>query len=303
MKTYNRMAEDVFRRRDEYEAAQRKKKKATQRTAVSVGCCIVAAICIGVYHQKPQNQFGIASGVSESETTRSPKKPDVVTSTEKETTSLQGALPVNPNVTEKPDTTKKNNAAHTEKATFVIVTEPNDNQAEDDRLKFHLNEITDSVAGHPLYRDPELHYTVEYSDTESAEYYGLKLYRLVALTPNDVKLCKGSHKKIFTNDGTLVEERSEFVFKGDGSRAVYIHANRLGPVSDCLYMSDTDLSTTFITEKNGTVDVKVYSEKYADESETFFVADFSVNGTNYRLEAKNLTLKEFTNILFELVAF
>lgn len=303
MKTYSQMAEDVFSRRDKYEAEKRKKKAVAKRTAVSISCCIVAAICIGVYHQKPQNQLYLGNGVSESETTRSPKKPDVIINTEKETTSFQGALPVNPNVTEKSDTTEKNNDGYTEKATFVIVTEPNDNTAEDDRLIFHLNEITGSVAGHPLYRDPELHHTVEYSDTESAEYYGLKLYRLAALTPNDVKLCKGSHKKIFTNEGTLVEERSEFVFKGEGSRAVYIQTNRLGAVSDCLYMSDTDLSTTFITEKNGTVDVKVYSEKYQDESETFFVADFSVNGTNYRLKAKNLTLKEFTNILIELVAF
>lgn len=297
MKTYNRMAEDVFRRRDEYEAAQRKKKKAAQRTAVSVGCCIVAAICIGVYHQKPQNQFSIGKGVSEPETTRSPKKPDVVIKTEKETTSLQGALPVEPDIT-------TNNIPEEEKTTAKVV-EPNSEPTNDDRIYCYLNKITGSMEGHPLYRDPALHYTVEYSDTESAEYYGIDLAKLSASMPEDMTMRDGAHKKIFENSGTLVEERSEFVFKGDNSKAVYIRANRLGPVSDCLYISDTDLSTTFMTKENGEVKVKVFFAEDAEEMfgcKTLIVADFTVNGVNYRIEAENLNLKrEVRPILEEMI--
>ena len=300
MKTYNQMAEDVFIRRDKYEAEKRKKKKTAERTAVSISCCIVAVMCVAVWKNNSLKQLDTANGVSTTEKTPPQKEPDAAVVDKEETTVFQGAIPANPDVTKN---TEKNNDAHTVKTTFAIVTEPNSNQNDGDRLFCYLNEITGSVAGHPIYRDPELHYTEEYSDTESAEYYGIKLYRLVALVPNDMKLCQGSHKKIFTNGGTLVEERSEFVFKGDDSRDVCIQANRLGPVSDCIYMSDTDLITTFMTEKNGKVDVKVYSEKYEDESETFFVADFSVDGVNYRVTAKNITIKELQPILCELIAF
>ncbi len=300
MKTYNQMAEDVFSRRDKFEAEKRKKKTAVKRTAVSISCCLVAVMCVAVWKHNALQQLDTGNGVLTTAVTQPTKEDKLATNNEKETTAFQGALPVKPDVTRN---TEKNNDIHSEKATFAIVTEPNENQTDGERLFCYLNEITGSVAAHPLYRDPKLHYTVEYSDAESAEYYGLKLYRLVAVTPNDMKLCQGSHKKIFTNDGTLVEERSEFVFKGDGSRAVYIQANCLGPVSDCIYMSDTDLSTTFMTEKNGKVDVKVYFEKYTDESETFFVVDFSVDGVNYRVNAKNITIKELSPILYELIAF
>ncbi len=296
MKTYSQMAEDVFSRRDKYEAEQRKKKAAAKRTAVSISCCLVAAICIGVYHHSPKNQFGTGNKVSETETTHSPKKPDIIINSEKEATASQSASPIKPDITQ-------NDTSEEEKTTVNIVEQPSE-PIDSDRVFCYFNKITGSMAAHPLYRDPALHYTEEYSDTVSAEYYGIDLEKLAACMPEGMTMHKGVHKKIFENSGTLVEERSEFVFKGDDSEAVYIRANRLGPVSDCLYMSDSDLSTTFITKENGEVKVKVF---FADDAEEMFgcktliVADFSAGGINYRIETENLNLKEFKPVLEELI--
>ncbi len=297
MKTYSQMAEDVFSRRDKYEAEKRKKKAAAKRTAVSISCCLVAAICIGVYHHSLKNQFGTGNKVSEAEITHSQKKPDVIINHEKETTNLQGALPIKPDIT-------INNTSEEEKTTAKVVEQPSE-PIDSDRVFCYLNKITGSMAAHPLYRDPALHYTEEYSDTVSAEYYGIDLAKLSACMPEGMTMHKGVHKKIFENSGTLVEERSEFVFKGDDSRAVYIRVNRLGPVSDCLYMSDSDLSTTFMTKENGEVKVKVFFAEDAEEifgCKTLIVADFTVNGVNYRITTENMNLKrEFRPILEEMI--
>ena len=210
--------------------------------------------------------------------------------------NLQGALPIKPDITI--------NNIHEEKTTVKVVEQPSE-PIDSDRVFCYLNKITGNLAAHPLYRDPALHYTEEYSDTVSAEYYGIDLAKLSACMPEGMTMHKGVHKKIFENSGTLVEERSEFVFKGDDSRAVYIRANRLGPVSDCLYMSDSDLSTTFMTKENGEVKVKVFFAEDAQEMfgcKTLIVADFTVNGVNYRITTENLNLKrEFRPILEEMI--
>ncbi len=297
MKTYNQMAEDVFRRRDEYEAVQKKKKKTAQRTIVSISCCIVAAICIGVYRHTPKNQFNSGGGMSTVDSTQPSQEIHVAPNQEKETTNLQGALPIKPDIT-------INNTSEEEKTTAKVVEQPSE-PIDSDRVFCYLNKITGSMAAHPLYRDPALHYTEEYSDTVSAEYYGIDLAKLSACMPEGMTMHKGVHKKIFENSGTLVEERSEFVFKGDDSRAVYIRANRLGPVSDCLYMSDSDLSTTFMTKENGEVKVKVFFAEDVEEifgCKTLIVADFTVNGVNYRITTENMNLKrEFRPILEEMI--
>ena len=297
MKTYSQMAEDVFSRRDEYEASQKKKKKTAQRTTVSVGCCIVAAICIGVYHNSPKDQFNLGNSVTTVDSTQPSPGIHVVPNHEKETTAAQGAIPVKPDIT-------TNNMPEEEKTTAKVVVQPSE-PIDSDRVFCYLNKITGNMAAHPLYRDPALHYTEEYSDTESAEYYGIDLAKLSACMPEGMTMRDGAHKKIFENSGTLVEERSEFVFKGDDSKAVYIRANRLGPVSDCLYMSDSDLSTTFMTKENGEVKVKVFFAEDAEEMfgcKTLIVADFTVNGVNYRITTENLNLKrEFRPILEEMI--
>lgn len=296
------MAEDVFSRRDKYEVEQRKKKTTVKRTAVSISCCLVAVMSVAVWKHNELQQLDTGNGVLTTGATQPTKENKTTIKNEEETTSFQGALPVKPDVTKN---TEKNKDIHTEKATLAIVTEPNENQTDGERLFCYLNEITGSVAGHPMYRDPALHYTEEYSDTVSAEYYGIDLAKLSACMPEGMTMHKGVHKKIFENSGTLVEERSEFVFKGDDSRAVYIRANRLGPVSDCLYMSDSDLSTTFMTKENGEVKVKVFFAEDAQEMfgcKTLIVADFTVNGVNYRITTENLNLKrEFRPILEEMI--
>jgi len=296
MKTYSQMAEDVFSRRDEYEASQKKKKKNAQRTAVSISCCIVAAICIGVYRHTPKNQFNSGSSMPTAESILPTKETQAAPNHEKETTNLQGALPIKPDITI--------NNIHEEKTTVKVVVQPSE-PIDSDRVFCYLNKITGNMTAHPLYRDPALHYTEEYSDTVSAEYYGIDLAKLSACMPEGMTMHKGVHKKIFENSGTLVEERSEFVFKGDDSRAVYIRANRIGPVSDCIYMSDSDLSTTFMTKENGEVKVKVFFAEDAQEMfgcKTLIVADFTVNGVNYRITTENLNLKrEFRPILEEMI--
>ncbi len=294
MKTYSQMAEDVFIRRDKYEESQRKKKTAAKRVAISACCCLVAAVCVGVYHTNLKTPLNLGNGVL-SDVTTQPTKEDVVTpDNEKETTVIQGALPVGPNVT-------KNNAI-SEKTTISLLTEKHSGLDEDGRLFCYLNKISGTVAAHPLYLDPDLHYTERYSDEESAEYYGLDLEKLAASMPEDMNIKEGVHRKTFENNGTLVQESSEFVFKGDGSRAVYIRANRLGAVSDCLYMSDSDLTTRFNTRKNGCVEVKFFIGNNMRDCETFLVADFIVDGVNYRVETEDLHLtKELKPILEEMI--
>ena len=117
MKTYSQMAEDVFSRRDEYEASQKKKKKTAQRTTVSVGCCIVAAICIGVYHNSPKDQFNLGNSVTTVDSTQPSPGIHVVPNHEKETTAAQGAIPVKPDIT-------TNNMPEEEKKTAKVVLQP-----------------------------------------------------------------------------------------------------------------------------------------------------------------------------------
>lgn len=44
MKNYQTMAEDVFRRRDEYESRQKQKKKAVRRTVAIMACCCLVLL-------------------------------------------------------------------------------------------------------------------------------------------------------------------------------------------------------------------------------------------------------------------
>lgn len=293
MKSYDKMAADVFSRRAEYEKEQRKRKTTAKRAALSVCCCsLVAVMSVGIWRLNEDRKTQHGGGIYSSDSQQNATKSEETYLSKTTQDSYQGALP------SEPDTTQ--GKSDIEKTTAKIV----DDEPDEDGKRFcYLNKITGVAAAHPLFRDPEKHYTEQWTDEETAEYFGIDLTALSSMMPEGLAYYAGDGQQdmVFENNGILVDDISEFAFKSDDGRAVYITLSRLGAVSDLLYVSDTNEPTFFGTKSNGRVEARMFEGKNISDCETLYVADFELNGVTCRLKAENLAVWDFQFLFGDII--
>ncbi|MBE6657885.1 MAG: hypothetical protein E7604_05505 [Ruminococcaceae bacterium] len=164
-----------------------------------------------------------------------------------------------------------------------------------------INGISDMISAAPKYRDPELH-TIETWDYEKlVDYLGLDIKRILSEFSRLYGLedCGGEEfPVIFQKDGQLVEDISSFKAADEGGTEVCISASRLRAPYDCIYRADNEFTTTVpIPDTDETVDVMLYG----NTDEMLYVADFMLNGVQYRITTKNLSTEPLAELLYMMV--
>ncbi len=176
-----------------------------------------------------------------------------------------------------------------------------------DKHLFCINEITETVNGAPLYRDPDLHYDEIWDIDRTVAYLGVDVFGAVAALPEDLGLqYVGSNgfAVTFENGGTLVEDRICYNFYGNDGANLTVLVSKLGSPYDCIYTSATDKITNIrVPEKDATVSLRVYAQNKSNSAleYNFYVIDFEYAGNYYRIISENIASKHLDALIRETV--
>lgn len=163
------------------------------------------------------------------------------------------------------------------------------------RESCYLNQIDGIANAAPLYLDPAKHYTEGWNNEKVTQYLGIDLSNLGS---EFEYIGEQNHTVTYRNDGTLVRDLIGFSYKYAGSEYT-VAASKLSLPYDCIYALEESKKTNVGTEK-GSVEVLFAGAaggENATENQTLIVADFELNGVNYRVKAENISLTSFYNFV------
>lgn len=172
-----------------------------------------------------------------------------------------------------------------------------DDKTENDNVKHicYLNQIDGIANAAPLYLDPAKHYTEDWNNEKVTQYLGIDLSNLGS---EFEYIGEQNHTVTYRNDGTLVRDLMGFSYKYSGSEFT-VAVSKLSLPYDCIYALEESKKTNVGTEK-GSVEVLFAGAaggENATENQTLIVADFELNGVNYRVKAENISLTSFYNFV------
>lgn len=163
------------------------------------------------------------------------------------------------------------------------------------RESCYLNQIDGIANAAPLYLDPAKHYTEDWNNEKVTQYLGIDLSNLGS---EFEYIGEQNHTVTYRNDGTLVRDLMGFSYKYSGSEFT-VAVSKLSLPYDCIYALEESKKTNVGTEK-GSVEVLFAGAaggENATENQTLIVADFELNGVNYRVKAENISLTSFYNFV------
>lgn len=298
MKDYNEIANDIFERRDQYVAEQRKKRKSLVRiTAAACSFALVALIGIRVWRSgwldstvpPTINNPGI-SGEQSLNGDNNPNNPNESTGLSNDNQNQGGQI-------SNPDNIGSQSIDTTGKKLFAI------------------NEITGTIGAAFKYRDPELHYKETWDLAKAADYLGVNIPNIIKKIPDgdaeagfpqiyDFMFIENSgFTFIYENNGTLVEDRMCYAFTGSDNAKIMILTSKLRMPYDCLYSSDTDDVTNIcIPTTDEIIPVCVYAQGETEKADySLYVGDFEYEGVYYRIHIENLAGKYLDTLIREIV--
>ena len=276
MKSCSEITNELLERRENYNTDRKNKINKFAKISVSVcGVCLIACISFGLIHE---GKIG--------DLLPFPENPSTVENTGLDGETVNdGDLDLNIGI---PDDVKNNDAV---------------------KFLCFVNKIEDTLSAAPKYLDPALHYTETWSDEDAVAYLGIDLNTITVESVHLKAKCdvleSDSHTVYFTNDGTLVRDIMSFECELQGEK-ISVSASKLGLPYDCLYTTSSEKITTYIGTEYGNVGVLFYGTSEINiESEPllrdFIVADFQVNGVNFRVSAENIYQRDFYHFISAIV--
>lgn len=285
MKNYDETINSVFERINEYEVEKKHKRKIITRTVTSLCCfCLVALLGIGVWQSDlfkpmPPTVLDGSSNIGELDDS-----------------SLQATDNGNG---DKQNQSQQNTTVSNGNDGSQNTTNPNGNETSQptntDKVLLYLNQIDGIANAAPLYLDPAKHYTEDWNNEKVTQYLGIDLSNLGSEFE-----CIGeqNHTVTYRNDGTLVRDLIGFSYKYAGSEYT-VAASKLSVPYDCIYSLEENKKTSVGTVK-GSIEVLFAGTTGGEnttENQTLIVADFELNGVNYRVKAENTTLTNFYRLI------
>lgn len=278
MKNYEAMTHDVFRRMDEYEIAQKKKRKTIARMGTSVcGVCLMALMGITLWRGGMRTTSPItpdnSSTVSNHHGEGDPQTPSHQGGEQSDPpANSQGDHPSDPAVTDPPVTSQT--PSHPGSG----------NDHPDRKWTMNVNHISSSISGAKKYYDPELYYHETWNMEKMTGYLGVDLSAVGGLTYT------GGDRFTVTmaNDGAVAYDTAVYRY---GSNVVIL-ASKLGAPEDCVYTLDKNDKTVFKPDNGITVSTIIGARP-----DGLFFADYEYKGIYYRITATNSSEKEFADIV------
>lgn len=280
MKNYDETINSVFERINEYEVEKKHKRKIITRTVTSLCCfCLVALLGIGVWQSDlfksmPPTVVDGSSNIGELDDS-----------------SLQA--------TDNGNGDKQNQSQQDTSVPIGVEGDAptTDDKTENDNVRHicYLNQIDGIANAAPLYLDPAKHYTEDWNNEKVTQYLGIDLRNLGS---EFEYIGEQNHTVTYRNDGTLVRDLMGFSYKYSGSEFT-VAVSKLSLPYDCIYALEESKKTNVGTEK-GSVEVLFAGAaggENATENQTLIVADFELNGVNYRVKAENISLTSFYNFV------
>lgn len=175
------------------------------------------------------------------------------------------------------------------------------------RVPIYINEIKAIGSPTKLFFDPEKYDEKILNIQEISDYYGFDFTSLV-FDRFDLDLDyggKNSFKIIYSKDGSLAFDVNTFPYKNDRNQMVYLHISKLMTPNNVVYYSESVKETLFKTKYGGTYVTlggmtSPMSDTLPNNSQIVYsrcVADFSQDGLNYHIEARNVKANEFNAIV------
>lgn len=177
---------------------------------------------------------------------------------------------------------------------------------------FVLNEVTDVLGAAPKYRDPALHYKETWDVDTMAEYLGIDLYSILeAFSQKHGMMMFNIGKKqfgvTFENSGQIVEDMSSYRNINDPDKdhsGIMIIASKLRPPCDCIYETETEITTTIPIDDSGeTLDlmIYVYRDAVSPDNPPKYIADFQYNDVFYRIDAIDISIEQLAELIAQIV--
>ena len=269
MKTSNKWLSDIQKKAEKRFAEQkRRKKRIVVVFSSAAGLALILCSVVAVPHLF--NTTGIATGEENSGT--------------------------NPTL----DHTDNNSNADSEIS--VIISPPseenpseNSNIEDDGKLLFSVNKIANQISAASKYRDPKEHYKEFWTEEQITEYLEIDFTELSPFMPVDSAYSqRGDFRILFHNSGEVIEDYQAFYYEGENNRKVKVSVSKIATPYDCLYELETD-EKTFVGNTEVLFGVKPNSQDASQYD--FCYADFEDGGLYYRVEADNLTSREFYKIV------
>ena len=286
MKNCDEMVNNLFERREQYVAKQKRKRKMMIRRALAVcGVGLVALVGIGGwqsgwFHTEPPVTVNDSTIVGEK---------DCIGPDDIEQQAHDG---------EKDSVNAQENAPST----------PGDNSLSADSSNQHLfviNNIVGETSATFPYRDPELHYTENWDLIKMRDYLGVDIVETIKVLPSGMGIAyigTGNFTVTYENDGTLVEDRAAYSFEGNNGETVTVSASRLYTPYDCIYQLDSNNQTPMKLHNGDTIDLLVAAETKSDTTMEYahYVVDFSYNGLFYRIDSENIASYQLDALIREI---
>lgn len=280
MKSYNEMANDVFRRIGEYETEQKKKRKAVIRSVTSVGCvCILALLCVGVWQSGLFKRSSDVIGNGDTAFEQTEDNNQNTNAVTKPDTDITGSTNTPVYAGENADTYESGESHE------VCVSAETGVPGREWTL--NVNRIIETVSRAKRYYDPALYYEEVWDRAKMAEYLGVDISALgngLTYSGGD-----GVFTVTFANDGTTVYDTAVYPFNGSD---IEIIVSKIGLPYDCIYKLESKNKSEIKTESGSTVSALIGASE-----DGLFCADFECGGLNYRITAVNTSETVFAEIV------
>ncbi len=248
MKNHEEMTASVFRRKAEYEAAQKRQRTQWARLAASVACCclaVLAAMTLGPHGPTPELPT-----------------PDI--GTVQPTVPSQDAVALRP--------TSEPEAPPTQPAPESDPTQEATNDFCDILYSISLNPLGDRPAGAQLYFDPALYSTENLDAPAMADYLG---FDLTGLNLGCEGIPGTNCRLIRNSEGAIVYDTMGYYYEGIG---MTVNLSRIGSPYDCVYPEIEDAPSQFYLTSGEVLEAYLYADGAGR-----YVADFSLRGTQFRV--------------------
>ena len=167
---------------------------------------------------------------------------------------------------------------------------------------FRVNRITGKATAAMKFYDPELYYEESMTSDEMEDYIGIDIKAIENNLPKDMKYASCDYRMIYSNDGALEYDIAHFTFESDDGGRVIIHASKIMPPYDCIYMLDEEVSSR-IDIDGGSIYVIAGGMGYDEATGLYdlFFADFEYGGVYFRLEFENIYREKIIASVFKMI--